>query len=149
MAQQSPQNQNKAQNQAQNQAQGQAQELRLLAEIAFTGVFYGLTVHAGDIFEYIEQHSEHREIAVLGKGLALISDGKFADAVQTIEKGVLQNNPDSQEGQLFAALALKLSGRASLAEHLSERAAKDGSEEAKKFTQNLRSVIHAQNRPNY
>ncbi len=126
-----------------------SEELRLLAEIAFTGIFYGLTVHAHDIFDYIEQHAEHREVGVLGKGLALISEGKFADAAQTIEKGVLEKNPDSQEGQLFAALALKLAGRASLAERLSERAAQNGSETAKQFAKNLRSINHAQNRPNY
>ena len=126
-----------------------SEELRLLAEIAFTGIFYGLTMHAKDIFDYIEQHDQHREVGVLGKGLALISDGKFADATKAIEKGVLEKNPDSLEGQLFAALALKLAGKASHAERLSERAAKSGSEASKQFAQNLRSVNHAQNRPNY
>ena len=126
-----------------------SEELRLLAEIAFTGVFYGLTVHAKDIFDYIEQHDKHREVGALGKGLALISDGKFAEATKAIEKGVLEKNPDSQEGQLFAALALKLEGKASHAERLSDRAAKNGSETAKQFAQNLRSVSHAQKRPNY
>ena len=126
-----------------------SEELRLLAEIAFTGVFYGLTVHAHDIFDYIEQHAEHREVGVLGKGLALISDGKFADASQMIEKDVLEKNPDSLEGQLFAALALKLEGKSSHAERLSERAVKNGSEMAKQFAENLRSVGYAQNRPNY
>ncbi len=126
-----------------------SEELRLLAEIAFTAVFYGLTVHAHDIFDYIEQHAEHREVGALGKGLALISDGKFADAVQMIEKEVLDKNPDSLEGQLFAALALKLVGHASRAEKLSERAAKNGNETAKQFAQNLRSVNDAQHRPSY
>ncbi len=132
-----------------SQSHSGSEELRLLAEIAFTGVFYGLTVHAHDIFDYIEQHAEHREVGVLGRGLALISDGKFADATQVIEKGVLEKNPSSQEGQLFAALALKLAGHTSHAERLSERVAKNGSLSAKQFAENLRSVNYAQNRPNY
>ncbi len=126
-----------------------AEELRLLAEIAFTGVFYGLTMHAKDIFDYIEQNPKHREVGVLGKALAFISDGKLRDAIRLIERDVLEKNPDSLEGQLFAALALKMAGKVSHAERMSERAAQNGSETAKQFTQNLRSVSYAQNPPSY
>ncbi len=126
-----------------------ASQLRLVAEIAFTGVFYGLSQNAKDIFDYIRDNTGHREIGVLGNALGMISDGKYAEAVQLIEKDVLQQNPDSVEGQMFAALALKLAGQVSHSERLSERASKNGSASVKEFAKNLSMVENSKRRPNY
>ena len=125
-------------------------QLRLLAEIGFTGVFYGLSLAAKDIFDYIEQGTDHDEVGVLGNALAMISDGKYKAAARLIEQGVLAKNPDSVDGQLFAALALKLSGQSSQAERLAARATSKGDNGvAESFAKNLDSVSGGKLRPNY
>ena len=125
-------------------------QLRLLAEIGFTGVFYGLSSASKDIFDYIEQRTGHAEVGVLGNALALISDGEHNAAARLIEQGVLAKNPDSVDGQLFAALALKLSGQSSQAERLAARAtAKGDNGVAASFAKNLDSISGGKLRPNY
>ncbi len=125
-------------------------QMRLLAEIAFTGVFYGLSTSSKDIFDYLQHNTNNPEVGVLGNALALISDGKYSVAARLIENGVLRNNPDSVDGQLFAALALKLAGQPSQAERLATRATADGADKvAMGFAKNLHSVSGVKSRPNY
>ena len=125
-------------------------QLRLLAEIAFTGVFYGLSSASKDIFDYIEHRTPNNEVGVLGNALALISDGKYVAAARLIEQGVLLQNPDSVDGQLFAALALKLAGQSSASERLATRATSLSEDKAAMdFAKNLHSVSNGKHRPNY
>ena len=123
-----------------NRFDDEGEKRRHLADIAFSGVFYGLADSAWVIFDYLEAKDENREVCLIGKAFCNLSAGQYEEARRLLEERVLKENPQSIEAKVFMALLFKLTGHNAQAEKFCRFLTENGEDIFAQLGQQIRNI---------
>lgn len=91
---------------------------RYMADIAFSGVFYGLADSSWVIFDHLERQVKNTQPCIIGKAFCNIVAERYKEAREILEEQVLKEDPACIEAKVFLALILKLTKRNAQAEKI-------------------------------
>lgn len=95
-------------------------------EIGFLATGCGLHKRARHIFLALADIDPTREIPYVGLAVVDMNEGRWKEAVKTIEERALKINPNSEAALCFLALALNRLGHAGKMQGIVERLTKEG-----------------------
>ena len=98
----------------------------LMHEIGFLATGCGLHRQARRIFIALADIDPRREIPYVGLAVVEMNEGRWKEAVKTIEERALKINPNSEAALCFLALALNRLGHGAQMQGIVERITKNG-----------------------
>jgi tetratricopeptide (TPR) repeat protein len=92
----------------------ESEDVKLLTEVGFLAAAAGDVRRAETIFRALELHRPHAAFPYAGRAVALMHAGQADQAVEALDAGLLQADPEGQvDLHALRGLALHLAGRAS------------------------------------
>lgn len=115
-------------------------ESKLLAEIGFLAAGRGLPSVARNIMEALLEANPSESGAVIGLAIADLAEKKFDQAIITLQKKILDHDPDHDMGLAFYGMSLKMAGRAAESEKpLDHVIARDADPQAVALAKSIKS----------